>query len=117
MRKILIIDDEEDSLFLLKLVLQKSGFEVYTLSTGRTAINAAAELKPDLILLDVKLDGYDGRDICWQLKHNEETKHSKIFLSSAHVTDRRERGYDEDDFIPKPVIVKELVQKINQHFN
>jgi len=114
MLRVLIIDDEEDTLLLLKTILQRKGFEVNTVSTGRYAVNAATEYKPDVVLLDIKLDEpYDGRDICRELKANEHTRNSKIFLCSAHVTKTRNNLYNEDGFIQKPFDINAVVEKIN----
>lgn len=117
MHKILIIDDEEDSLLLLNKMLTRKGFEVHTLSTGSSAVEKAEQIHPDLILLDIRLDnGYDGRNICKQLKADPVTKNCKVFLSSAHVRRSVEySGYSEDDFIPKPIVINELLNKISHH--
>ena len=116
MPRILIIDDEEDVLIPLRGLLQKNGFEVATLSRAATAFKTVDVFKPDVILLDIKLADFDGRDICFELKSNRKTKRVKILLCSAHITQKDEyKEYGADDFIGKPFEMKELINKINLH--
>ena len=118
MSRILIIDDEEDVLVPLSTLLQKKGYQVATISRGSIAFKTVDVFKPDIILLDVKLHDFDGRDICWQLKENNKTKHIKILLCSAYVTKKEEyKEYGADDFISKPFVFKDLLKKINMHLN
>ncbi len=114
MRRLLIIDDEEDTLLLLRMILQKKGFEVDIVSSGDQALQRAEEYNPDIILLDVKLDNNnDGRDICRQLKTNEKTSNSRVYLCSAHASLLKNAGSDEDGFIRKPFNVNHLVQTLS----
>jgi len=116
MARVLIIDDEEDLLTPLGSLLKKSGFEVATLSRASTTFMTVDVFKPDIILLDIKLSDYDGRDICFQLKSNNRTKRVKILLCSAHITRKDEYvEYGADGFIGKPFEYKDLVKKINYH--
>ena len=118
MYRILIIDDEQDVLIPLSSLLQKKGFEVTTLSKGETTFKAVDIFKPDIILLDIKLDDYDGRDICWELKANEKSKMIKILLCSGYrIPENEYIGYGADDFIAKPFELKELIKKIKIHLN
>ena len=116
MHRILIIDDEEDVLIPLKNLLEKEGFQVATLSRGSTTFKTVEVFKPEVVLLDIKLSEYDGRDICWELKTNKKTKNIKIILCSAHVlADSGYVDYGADDFIGKPFKLQTLVKKINRH--
>jgi DNA-binding response OmpR family regulator len=116
MSRILIIDDEEDVLIPLSALLQKKGYQVATISRGSIAFKTVDVFKPDIILLDVKLNDFDGRDICWQLKEGKKTKHIKILLCSAYITRKDEyKEYGADDFIGKPFEFKDLLKKINLH--
>jgi len=116
MTRILIIDDEEDVLVPLAALLQKKGYQVATISRGSIALKTVDVFKPDIILLDVKLDDFDGRDICWQLKAGNKTKHIKILLCSAYVSKKDEyKEYGADDFLGKPFSFKDLLKKITLH--
>ncbi len=118
MARILIIDDEEDVLVPLAALLQKKGYQVATISRGSIAFKTVDVFKPDIILLDIKLHDFDGRDICWQLKEGKKTKHIKILLCSAHISKNDEyKEYGADDFIGKPFGFKDLLKKINLHLD
>jgi len=116
MKKILIIDDEEDMLFLMSRLLEKRGFEVAIRSTGNKAVETVEKEHPDLILLDIKLDGdYDGREICKELKTNAATSKTVVFLCSAHIKmEDKPMGHYEDGFIPKPINLNEFIEKVNR---
>ncbi|HQO92938.1 MAG TPA: response regulator, partial [bacterium] len=62
--RILLVDDEEDILNLVKYNLERDGYKVETVTTGEAAVRAARENVPDLILLDLMLPGMDGFDVC-----------------------------------------------------
>ena len=115
MKNVLIIDDEQDTLFLMNLVLTKSGFQVHTLSSGENAVKTAERLQPDAIVLDIKLDDhYDGRDICKKLKANPLTNKTKIILNSGNITaDEVACGFCEDAFMSKPIKSADLINKLN----
>jgi len=116
MNRILIIDDEQDLLLSLGSLLEKQGFSISTLSRGETAFNMIHVLKPDIILLDIKLAELDGRDICIQLKADNKTKHMKIILCSGQVIKKDEYvEYGADDFIEKPINFQGLLKKIKSH--
>jgi DNA-binding response OmpR family regulator len=104
MQNILIIDDEEDVLISLKHLLENKGYVVTILSRPETAFTMINVLKPDIILLDIKLAEHDGRDICMQLKSNAKTKKLKIILFSGLIVSKEDYiGYGADDFIEKPI--------------
>ena len=118
MQKILIIDDEEDLLFLLGSILKRKGFEVESLSSGATVDEKVNQFKPDIILLDIKLDnGYDGRIICRNIK-SQNAVYPKIFLFSGHIrAGDHDAGICGDEFFEKPIQISELLKKIDQHTN
>lgn len=114
MKRILVIDDEESITGMLEIFLSRYDFKVVTLSKAAAAISVINEFKPDVILLDIKLADYDGRDISMQLKASKKTKHIKIILFSGQVLEKEEyKDYEADDFIAKPFNVLDLLEKIN----
>lgn len=118
MHNILIIDDEEDILISLKHLLENKGYITTVLSRPETAFTMIDVLKPDIILLDIKLAELDGRDICIQLKSNTRTKKLKIILFSGLVVSKEDYiGYGADDFIEKPIHFPTLLKKIKQHMS
>ena len=115
MPKILIIDDDEDLLEITKALLTKKGFDVATYSNWDDAFRDIEIFRPQLILLDVFLNGIDGLDICKQLKSMPNTKHIPIIILSAYpgVAESVTYEYGADDFIGKPFEVNELITKVH----
>lgn len=114
MKRILVVDDNLDILHLVKLILKSNGFDVLISPKGDDVIAKTECFSPQVILLDVFLSGYDGRDICRELKSNPKTKDIPVIMFSAHT--KREDIFKEcnaDDFIAKPFEVNELVAKVN----
>ena len=93
--KILVVDDEYDTLKTLKVRLETSGYEVVSTISGEECLEKAAEEKPDLILLDVLLSGLDGFKICELLKGNAKTKDIPVVMLTALIGESaRERGLE-----------------------
>lgn len=114
MSKILVIDDDVDILSVMEILLSMKGFNVEVTSKGENTMLKIESFKPDLILLDVLISGYDGRVICKQLKSNEETKSIPVIMFSAHPGAAATiADYGADDFIAKPFNVSSLIDKIN----
>jgi len=113
MKKLLIIDDDKDLLKVLNALLVNKGYEIKTLSDGAKATAVVPDFRPDLIVLDVHLVNIDGRDICYQLKHNTDTKDIPILMISAD-TDIKEiiNKCPANDFIGKPLNLASLYDKI-----
>jgi two-component system, cell cycle sensor histidine kinase and response regulator CckA len=115
---ILAVDDTPAVLRLLVMALTQAGYEVRSADTGEQALAAVAANPPDLILLDVRMKGLGGLDVCRQLKAREETRHIPIILISgfADVTDWVEGvRAGAADFINKPFLPEELLTRIGTH--
>ncbi|MGN6299075.1 MAG: response regulator [Ginsengibacter sp.] len=114
MSKILVVDDDIDILSVMEILLSMKGFDVEVTSRGENTLPKIESFKPDLILLDVLISGYDGRAICKQLKSNQATSHIPVIMFSAHPGAAATiKDYGADDFISKPFDVNNLMQKIN----
>ena len=114
-KHILVVDDEEDILNLVKYNLVKDGFQVTGVSTGEEAIRAARTKLPDLALLDLMLPGADGFTVARVLKGDAKTAHIPIiFLSArgeeADIVAGLELG--AEDYITKPFSPRVLVAKV-----
>ena len=112
---ILVIDDEEDILELIKYNLIKEGYKVECVISGEEAIAKAKSELPDLIVLDLMLPGVDGLDICKQLKSNSNLAHIPIIMLTAKSEDSDiviglELG--ADDYITKPFSPRVLIARI-----
>jgi DNA-binding response OmpR family regulator len=115
MSKILVIDDDLDILSVMEILLSMKGYNVEVTAKGENTFPKIETFKPDLILLDVLISGYDGRVICKQLKSNEKTKHIPIIMFSAHPGAAATiADYGANDFISKPFDVDHLLKKVNE---
>ena len=116
MKKILVVDDDEDILHIVKHILISHGFEVRTHSTGLNVPEVVLDFQPDLILLDIRLPGKLGTEICKELKHLHCT--IPIILFSAHAQQANFLDvFGADAFMRKPFDVKNLVNTVKLHMN
>jgi len=123
--KILIVDDEVDILDIYSMKFEKEGFEVYKENNGKNAIRAIKEKKPNIVLLDIMMEGRDGYGIIKNLKEDEEVKNIPVILfSNLGQKENIEEGimHGAVDYIPKanftPEKVAERVKKIlNENSN
>ena len=114
-KKILIADDDPAILDVLSLFLEDVGYEVETTDDGAT-IQDAQRSYPDLMLLDIWMSGWNGRDICALLKSQESTRHIPIILVSANRdTEKIAREASADDFLLKPFDLDTVLEKIEQY--
>ena len=81
--KILVVDDEEDILELVKYNLTREGYRIVYTETGEDAVKKARSEGPDLIVLDLMLPGIDGLEVCRQLKSDPATRHVPIVMLTA----------------------------------
>ena len=112
---VLVVDDEEDLLELIRYNLSKEGYRVRCVSTGEMAIQEARRHLPDLILLDLMLPAVDGLGVCKVLKHDPQTQHIPIMMvtaktEEADVVSGLELG--ADDYITKPFSPRVLLARI-----
>src|SRR5579864_23132 len=116
-KRVLVVDDHEDILEVVKTVLEMAGYEVSTSLTGAYFQQMENDL-PDLILLDVLLPGEDGREICQRLKGDEKTRHIPVILLSAHadlLKTAEECG--ANDFLAKPFRVTRLRDIVKKYLS
>ena len=116
MNSILIIDDEEDILEILKYNLVKEGFDVAIANNGLTGIEIAKTFNPDLIILDVMMPQMDGIEVCEILRKTPGFESTLICFLTARGEDYSQiAGLDAgaDDYISKPVKPRVLVSRIN----
>ena len=112
---VLVIDDEESIIDLIKLGLKYEGFEVVAASTGDEGIAAAQRTNPVFIILDWMLPDMDGLEVCRLLRSNPTTREIPILLLTAkgEVVNRVEGlNTGADDYLTKPFNFEELVARI-----
>jgi DNA-binding response OmpR family regulator len=114
MSRILVVDDDVDILSVMEILLSMKGFDVEVIAKGENTFPKINSFKPDLILLDVLISGFDGRTICKELKSNKNTSHIPVIMFSAHPGAAATiADYGADDFIAKPFDVNILLAKVN----
>ncbi len=109
--KVLYIEDNFSSMFLIKNVLGAEGYEVIGAETGREGLAKAIEDKPDIIITDIELPDIDGYEIIEILKKNGETAHIPVIAMTVHMTNMDRKNAFEagcDGYIPKPIDVEDL---------
>ena len=114
-QKVLLVDDEQDILELLRYNLEREGLKVFTAPNGRDALRIAKTERPDLIVLDIMMPGMDGVEVCNQLRALPEFKQTLITFLTARGEDYSQiAGFDAgaDDYITKPVRPKVFVSKV-----
>ncbi len=113
--KILVVDDEEDILELVRYNLFKNGYQVTCVSSGELAMQKLKEETPHIILLDLMLPGMDGLDVCRSLRSNPATMNIPIIMITAKGEDADivtglELG--ADDYLTKPFSPRVLLARI-----
>lgn len=114
-RRILVIEDEKDLAEMIKIRLEKEGWQVELAYDGEEGIRRAKSLKPDLITLDIRMPKLDGYEVCRQLKADKECKHIPILMITVRASEQDKKlGYEAgaDDYLPKPYERDVLVSKI-----
>ena len=119
MKKILLIEDDADLFSLLKYNLEKEGFTLTGLQTGKGALELCRQVRPDLILLDIMLPDSDGLDICKGIRKDPDLAATPVIFLTARAseTDRivgLELG--ANDYVVKPFFVRELIARIKLQF-
>lgn len=115
---VLIVDDEENILELLKFNLCNSGFKVVTALSGEKALDLCQKESVDLVLLDLMLPDIDGLEICRRLKSQAKTNLIPVIMLTAKTEEvDKLMGFElgADDYITKPFQIRELVARVKAH--
>lgn len=118
--KILVVDDTAYNLRLAAGILQRKGYEVFQALDGLTALAKAAEILPDLILLDIKMRGINGYEVCQQLKENPKTADIPvIFISGLDELGDKVKAFTCGgvDYITKPFQPVEVLLRVENQLN
>lgn len=109
---VLAVDDIPINLLLVQKMLSRFNFEIRTAANGKLALDAVAQKKPDLILLDLMMPGIDGFEVIRRLRENPETADIQIvILSALNSNEDIVKGFNAgaNDFIMKPIIMEKLL--------
>jgi len=111
-KKVLVVDDDMKTVELVRLYLDRDGYQVLTAYDGVEALRQARENYPDLIVLDLMLPDIDGLEVCRSLRRESDVP---IIMLTARTTDRDKlAGLDlgADDYVTKPFSPKELAARV-----
>ena len=109
---VLAVDDIPLNLLLVQKMLSRFNFKIRTATGGQQALDAVAELKPDLILLYLMMPGIDGFEVIRRIRENPETADIQIvILSALNSQEDVVKGFNAgaNDFIMKPIIMEKLL--------
>jgi two-component system phosphate regulon response regulator PhoB len=113
--KVLIAEDEPELRGLIRMALELEPFELLEVGDAEAALEVARRERPDVILLDRRMPGGDGLDVCRALRSDPRTAPAKILLLTVHAqnVDRLE-GFraGADDYVAKPFSPLQLVEKV-----
>ena len=114
-QKILVVDDEEDILHLLKYNLAKECFTVFTAKDGEEGFFKVKEIEPDLVILDVVMPKLQGTEVCKLIKEDERYKNIPVIMLTAKSTENNiVNGLNNgaDDYVTKPFSIKVLIARV-----
>ena len=115
LKRILVLDDNQDILDIVHEALAYEQFEVQSTTKGSDVIPLIEKIKPHLIILDYRVAGINGGEICRQIKSNSEFSNIPVILFSAYINrDNELFAYGCDAVINKPFNLDELFEKVNK---
>lgn len=114
MKKILIVDDNEQIIEVMTFILENKGYEVMSLYNGDRVFDAVKENHPDLVILDDEMPGMQGREICQLLKLNGSTKNLPVIMCSGNdsIDETLQQKGAPNDILYKPFDIDLLVGKV-----
>ncbi|MGV2832091.1 response regulator [Myxosarcina sp. GI1(2024)] len=115
-KPILIVDDYDDILFLIRLTLESDGYEVRSATNGSDALKLAREIRPQLILMDIMMPGLNGLEVTKQLRQEEELSSIQILLISANhqITAEEARKSGANGILHKPFGIDNLSLQVHR---
>ena len=118
-KKILIIEDNEQNLYLVKFIVEKHGFEVSVARDGKEGIEMAEKVKPDMILLDIELPIMDGYTVARKLRQSKDLAKTPIVaVTSFAMIGDREKAIEAGctGYIEKPIDPKTFMAQVERYF-
>jgi two-component system cell cycle response regulator DivK len=116
-KRILVVEDQEDNRQILRDLLKHAGYEVIEVDNGAEALPAAAEHRPDVILMDIQLPILDGYEATRRIKADPMLKHIPIIVVTSYALsgdEAKARTAGCDAYVAKPFSPRALLEKIRQ---
>jgi CheY-like chemotaxis protein len=119
-RRILLVDDEPHVIRVLRLMLEREGYDVNTANDGNEALTKMAAGRPDVMVSDIQMAGMDGRDLCRTTRARYPDERFPIFVMTS-MTAASEREWVRElanvEFLEKPLSPRQLIARLTTHFN
>lgn len=118
-KKIMLVDDEMHALRILKLSLEKQGYEISTHANGLEALDALHQQQPDVLITDIQMPRMTGEELCKSITNDfPERKFSIFVVTSRTEVEHRQWSSEISDlqFLEKPISVRNLISVLAQHF-
>lgn len=113
-KTVVCIEDEPDMIDLIRLILNRNGFKLIGAMGGREGLRTVQRVRPDLVLLDLMMPEVDGWEVHRQMKADAELRNIPIVVVTVLERDSEKmRGLQVDDYVRKPFIPQELVQRVS----
>jgi CheY-like chemotaxis protein len=113
-KKILVVDDEKDLVYILKALLSRNGYSVIEANSGEECLDLLEREEPDLIFMDIMMPGMDGWETARRIKTDQYKMHIPIIMLSArsnNVDTKKSREYSfADEHLAKPINSRELIK-------
>ena len=116
--EVLVVEDNEKNMKLIRVVLQSTGYRTLEASTGREAVDLAAEHRPALVLMDIQLADMDGLEALRRLREDSQTASIPVLaLTAQAMKGDRERFMEAgfDGYLAKPVDIDELIAAVREY--
>jgi class 3 adenylate cyclase/CheY-like chemotaxis protein len=112
--RVLVVDDQPANVRLLEAILMAHGYDVATAASGEEALRSVAARLPDLVLLDIRMPGIDGYEVCRQIRERPETAYLPVVMVTASGDEQKVEALraGADDFLTKPVDRQELLARV-----
>ena len=117
--RILVVEDNMDNYELVRLILERAGYDVFLAVNGRDGVDAARLQQPDMILMDLGMPEMDGWDAAEKIKSDALTKLIPLYALSAYtLPSDRKRALDAgcDGYLTKPIHMQSFLDAINEVF-
>ena len=117
-KRILVVEDQEDNLQILRDLLTRAGFEIIEAKDGEEAVRAAVAERPDLILMDIQLPLLDGYEATRRIKADPALRAIPIIVVTSYALsgdEAKARAAGCDGYVPKPYSPRQLLAKIREY--
>jgi two-component system alkaline phosphatase synthesis response regulator PhoP len=120
MKRILIVDDEPHMTLVLKLYLQRAGYEVDTVMNGKVALDSVLKNAPDALVTDIQMPIMTGKELCLAIEEQLPQRGFPIFVMTS-MTDREHRDWTQKinnlKFLEKPLSMRAITRELEKHFS